>query len=133
MKIKNRSIKFVYLYRDASNYKQWGQVTFPNPEGIDANSLDRRLRRVMMIDSTFMASQVLVPDLFLFNTMLVNEDDHCLHEFDSLEIVNEPSNDGHGRSILEFVRQVERASRLGWEGFVPAPAVEPVRRFRVVL
>jgi hypothetical protein len=133
MKNKNQNIKFVYLYRDASNYKQWGHVTFPNPEGVDPDNLDRRLRAAMMVDSTFMAGQVRVPEVFLFNTMGINEDDHCLHEYDSLEIVQERANDKQGRSILEFVGEVERAALRGWEGFVPAIALTTVERFKLLL
>jgi hypothetical protein len=120
------------MYRDASNYKQWGQVTFSNPEKAGTENLDYQLRRAMMIDSTFIASQIRVPDVFLFNTMRATEDDHCLHEFDSLEIGGERSNDHYRRSILEFVREVERVALHGWEGFIPSSIIH-IRKFKLVL
>lgn len=133
MTTQDRNVKFVYLYRDASNYKRWGDVTFVNPEGLDADNLDGRLREAMMIDSTFIAGQVRLPDVFLSDTTRLNEDDHCLHEFNSLEIVDERPNDKYRRSILEFVREVERMARHGWEGFVPTAMVTPSRRFKLLL
>jgi hypothetical protein len=111
---------FEYLYRDASNYKQWGRVTFEDRGGLGLDSLDRRLLRAMMIDSTFVADQIRLPEIFLFSSWHVDVDDHCLHEFNSLEIVAQPPNDLHQRSILQFVQEVERASVQGWYGFVPA-------------
>jgi hypothetical protein len=133
MTTTDRNISFVYLYRDASNYKQWGQVTFANLQGDDADDLALRLRRAMMVDSTFIAGQVRVPSLFLFETMPMNDDDHCLHEFDSFGIVDEHPNDQHGRSILEFVQEVERVARKGWEGFVPGPNRSPMKRFKFLV
>jgi hypothetical protein len=32
------------MYRDASNYKQWGQVTFSNPEKAGTENLDYQLQ-----------------------------------------------------------------------------------------
>ena len=134
MKTTKRNIKFAYLYRDASNYKQHGNVVFTIPQRFNTDNLDHRLRQAMMVDSTFIADQVRVPNLFLFDTMPMNEDDHCLHEFESLEIVNERPNDPHERSIVEFVREVERAALQGWEGFVPSPtAITPSERFRFLV
>jgi hypothetical protein len=133
MTMKKRNIQFSYLYRDASNYKQWGHITFTNPQGLDACDLDRRLRFVM-IDSTFMADQVRIPNLFLFDTLPVNQDDHCLHEFDSIVIVDEQPNDRHERSILEFVQEVERVALQGWEGFVPGlDILFPTKRFKFLI
>jgi hypothetical protein len=133
MTTKNRSIKFVYLYRDASNYKQWGDVTFANLDGLDLDGLNRRLLRAMMIDSTFVADQIRVPDIFLFDSFPINQDDHCLHEFDSLEIVGERPNDRYRRSISEFVREVERVSIRGWEGFAPKFTAAPLQRFKLLV
>jgi hypothetical protein len=133
MTTKKRNIKFLYLYRDAGNYKQRGHIIFSNPQGLDAGNLDRLLRRAMMIDSTFMADQVRVPNVFLFDTLPINEDDHCLHEFDSLEIVDDHPNDQHERSIFEFVQEIQRVALQGWEGFVPGFALMPVQRFKFVV
>jgi hypothetical protein len=36
MTTKKRNIKFLYLYRDAGNYKQRGHIIFSNPQGLDA-------------------------------------------------------------------------------------------------
>jgi hypothetical protein len=133
MTTKNRSTKFVYLYRDASNYKQWGHVTFANLDGFEVHDLDRRLRHAMMIDSTFIADQIRVPEVFLFNTASMNHDDHCLHEFDSLETVDERPNDKQQRSIAEFVREVEHVAAVGWEGFDPELTAATVQRFKLLL
>lgn len=103
---------FNYLYRDASNYKNWGSVTFqgeytPEQEGRMKNAFDMR--------EFFIADQVDVDEVFFTYGELSKEDDHCWHEFDSLELTNEEATDE--RTFEEFVRDVEEASRLGWKEF----------------
>ena len=40
----NSYVKFNYLYRDAGNYKSWGELIFSNPDGLNLKEIDRQLR-----------------------------------------------------------------------------------------
>lgn len=111
------SIKFNYLYRDGSNYKCWGEVIFSNPENLATNEIEEKLFDAFLPDKQFIASQILVPEKFLFTGGNFTEHDHCYHECDCIEFCKEKPTDTLGRSITDFLRAVETASKRGWEAF----------------
>lgn len=106
--------RFHYLYRDASNYKEWGTVTFSGAMA----GLQERLMAALDSHELFIAHQVRVPELF-FEQWPASGDDHCFHEFDSMEPTDAAADDHHSRSIEAFVEEVERAARSGWQVFDP--------------
>ena len=110
-------IKFVYLYRDGSNYKSWGEVVFENYEKIILEEIEKRLTEAFLPDKLFIASQISIPEKFLFLNGKFTKYDHCFHEFDCLEICHEPSTDGLRRTINNFLKDVEEASKQGWIAF----------------
>lgn len=116
----HKSIKFTYLYRDASNYKSWGEIIFSNPEEFALKDVDTQLRKSFDVDGIFTADQVGVPEVFLYSDGNVTADDHCFHEFYSVEASNDESTDVHKRSIKSFVEQVEGESQHGWRVFDPS-------------
>ena len=72
--------------------------------------------------------QVNVPEVFLFDEHQLNPDDHCFHEFDSVEATDHSPTDKYGRSIAEFIREVENEAESGWEVWDPlAPFEEELR------
>ncbi len=73
------NIKFTYLYRDAGNYKKWGEVVFGNPEELTLKLIARDLREAFLQDGLFIAHQVRVPDAFLYVQGDATSDDHCYH------------------------------------------------------
>jgi len=107
--------RFEYLYRDASNFKKWGEVVFA---GGASELLAERLRKALHDGEWFIASQVRIPELFLDGYPLI-QDDHCWHEFHALEAVDTAPDDVENRTITEFVAKVERASAEGWKEFDP--------------
>jgi hypothetical protein len=111
------NIRFNYLYRDGSNYKSWGEVIFSNPENLAINEIETKLLDAFLPDKQFIADQVSIPEKFLFASGEFTSDDHCYHEFDYVEICKEDSTDPLGRSITDFLRDVESASRQGWKAF----------------
>ena len=113
------NIKFIYLYRDAGNYKQWGVVVFRNPEAVPSAEVEQRLRKAFFQNELFIAGQIGVPERFLYASGEATEDDICFHEFDSVETTEEVPNDSANRSIAGFLRDVERASMIRWSVFVP--------------
>src|ERR1044071_3091069 len=111
------NIKFNYLYRDGSNYKAWGVVVFTNPEQLTLVEIEKRLINAFLSDGLFIASQVSIPEKFLFLSGKFTKYDHCYHEFDCVETCKEDSTDSVERSISDFLQDVETAAKQGWEAF----------------
>lgn len=122
-KLKNLLISFNYLYRDGGNYKKWGFVDFNNPEGLRLDEIHRRLEKSFDMGCLFNADQIGVPEVFLFNDeeYSLSADDHCFHEYDSVEVVDASREDINLQycSIDKFVKDVENFSRKGWKVFDP--------------
>ena len=111
------SIKFNYLYRDGSNYKSFGEVIFSNPENLHMNEIEADLLNAFLSDRLFIASQISIPEKFLFVNRSFTKHDHCYHEFDSVEFCEEESTDSLERTITNFLQDVEIVSKQGWKAF----------------
>ncbi len=80
---------FEYLYRDASNYKAWGEILLsgtPSQNDIEA------LLASLESGEYFVAEQVGIPALYQELWELSdgpNSDDHALHEFVALRVASE--------------------------------------------
>ncbi len=113
------TMKFNYLYRDAGNYKKWGEVNFANSEKMTVKEASARLPKAFDSGSLFIASQIDIPEVFLFPEWDLSLDDHCFHEFFSVELSDESPSDKRGRSIKTFIEEVESESNRGWLAFDP--------------
>jgi hypothetical protein len=102
-----------YLYRDGSNYKQWGAVVFRGE--CDATLL-RRLSAALDREEFFIAAQVRLAELF-FDDHPLYADDHCWHELAEVTTTSAAADDLLGRTIEDLVAEVERASTEGWAVF----------------
>jgi len=111
------NIKFIYLYRDGANYKAWNEVVFRNPEQLTLDEIHRRLNDAFLTDKLFIASQISIQEKFLFLDNKFTRYDHCYHEFDSVEFSHENGTDSFGRSITDFLLEVESAAKQGWKAF----------------
>jgi hypothetical protein len=111
------SVKFNYVYRDGSNFKSWGEVIFSNLENLPLNEIETKLINAFLPDNQFIASQISIPEKFLFANGKLTKYDHCYHEFDCVEICQENSTDALDRSISGFLENVEMASKTGWKAF----------------
>lgn len=137
------NVRFLYVYRDNDNYKNYGEAVFSGPElpGEEFSELlsrlDERLRAALRDGELFIAGDVGIPEVFLWDPQAdydpddpeawpsdlapgkyrINEADHCWHEYVGLEAAEEPPTDP--RTVLEFVQAVEQAAREGWKEFVP--------------
>ena len=58
------NIRFEYLYRDAGNFKNWGEVVFANPRDVPVEAIASMADRALIDHSFFVASKVGVPDLY---------------------------------------------------------------------
>jgi|SRR5690348_8345410 hypothetical protein len=118
------NIKFIYLYRDGGNYKKWAEVIFRNPDELSCDFISKRLREAFMQDGLFIAQQIRIPDSFLYTRGEANSDDHCYHEFERVELSADTPDDGRGRSIKQFLAEVQTQSTRGWTAFDPHESVQ---------
>jgi hypothetical protein len=111
------NIRFSYLYRDGGNFKSWGEVIFSNSEDLTVDEIERILLNAFLPDKHFVASQVSIPEKFLFINGGFTRNDHCFHEFDCVEICREDPTDILKRSISDFLQEVVMESKRGWKAF----------------
>ena len=113
------NVKLHYLYRDGSNYKKWAETVFSNTDDLPTDVVMTALSEAFLEDGIFIAHQVRIPEVFLASEDQLTPDDHCFHEFDSVEATSDAPNDPCGRSIREFMTEVAREARHGWRAFDP--------------
>jgi hypothetical protein len=113
------NVKFVYLYRDAGNYKEWAHVVFSNPDRLPLASIDESFRQAFLPDGLFVARQIQIPEIFPFVLGEATSDDHCFHEFGGVEPAGAAPNDQHLRSIAQLIFAAGQASENSWAAFDP--------------
>ena len=94
------NIKFEYIYRDAANYKQFGQIVLHNRARTEIQELTERLRQYL-IDSEFFESQRIdVPKLEVhkFDAEL----DHGWYEFDCFSNTTEALD--RNIDVIDFIK-----------------------------
>lgn len=91
------NIKLNYLYRDYSNFKQYGSVVFENRNDIAIEELTAIIETHLIDGEYFSVDQWNIPNLF-FETR--TEDDHGWHEFQNLELVEEDADYGDIKNFL---------------------------------
>lgn len=109
------NVRFVYMYRDASNYKQHGEVILPNETQRTVEEVDTQIRSLLSDGLFFIARQVQVDERFF---AVVSEDDHPWHEFVVVEATTDPAFDPIPelqRDISIFLKELEQAHRSGWD------------------
>ncbi|MCC7449580.1 MAG: hypothetical protein IT324_19320 [Anaerolineae bacterium] len=114
-----KNIRFNYLYRDAGNYKSYGSVVFKNPNSLSLAKIGARLRKAFFQGELFIAEQIGIADIFLYLDDELTVEDHCFHEFVSVEETTEAPTDPRGRSITTFVKKVEHEAQQGWHAYDP--------------
>jgi hypothetical protein len=119
MKELMSNVKLHYLYRDGSNYKKWAEIVFLGRDGLSIELATKELREAFLSDGLFIAHQVRVLEVFLAAEDHLTSDDHCFHEFASLEATTDAPNDPCGRTIREFLAEVARETKHGWRAFDP--------------
>ncbi|CAB5160032.1 MAG: hypothetical protein F2961_06315 [Actinobacteria bacterium] len=102
------NIRFKYLYRDAGNFKNWGELVFSNPHNINVNLVKALAENVLIDQAYFIASKANVPDLHFneYNDQL----DHSWHQFHMVAQTEEATNDSLGRNIEEFIESLQFAA-----------------------
>ncbi|MDD5174980.1 MAG: hypothetical protein PHQ05_00975 [Sterolibacterium sp.] len=102
------NIRFEYLYRDAGNFKNWGEIVFSNPRDITADLVASMAEKVLIDQTYFVAAKAGLPNLHFaeYNELL----DHGWHEASTFEPTNEAPNDQQHRSIEQFMESLRYAS-----------------------
>jgi hypothetical protein len=103
------NIRFEYLYRDAGNYKNWGETVFSNPNEIECSQLRELITNALIDKEYFVASKVGIADLH-FPTWDSIED-HDWHEFHTVQSTVDCPTDEQGRTVEEFIEVLREASR----------------------
>jgi hypothetical protein len=118
-KTQPTNILLRYLYRDASNYKQYGEAIFSNQSCLLPDEIEKQIRACLRDGEFFIARQVNLEERF-FDAL--REDDHPWHSFERAEITTlapfDPDNwsqKQHRRDIAEFIADLERAHQAGWD------------------
>lgn len=94
------NLKFEYLYRDAGNYKQFGQIVIKNPNGLDIKKINEDIRKKLIDGEYFYPKQIGVPkiEIYAFDP----EMDHEWYEFLNFSISDEtPTEDINVENFLE--------------------------------
>ena len=86
------NVKLCYLYRDAANYKRYGEVVFSNDSELPIQKIKAVILASLIEGEFFHAGKWGLPDLHF--EKWDEETDHCYHEYNEIEETNvEPSND----------------------------------------
>lgn len=101
-----RNTQFNYLYRDASNYKNYGSIVLRGL--VKEPGLIERLTKALDEGTYFVPERIGVPPIDFVTTgkFPPNNDDHPWHEFESWEPTAQKATDQ--RSPEQFVEQVEK-------------------------
>jgi hypothetical protein len=91
-----------YLYRDAGNYKFRGSFVVDGSFHLD------QIEPFLFDSAYFVPERVGLPAL---RPKLINDDDHQLHEFESVEVY---SGKQLGIPASEVLSRFKRAARSGW-------------------
>ena len=99
-----------YLYRDAGNFKNWGEFIFKNKNNIELKLLERKVRKIL-IDGEFFIAEIAGVKKLNFPEH-IRELDHDWHEFHSLEDTEENVNDENNRDIVDFIDDLQHATEF---------------------
>jgi hypothetical protein len=98
--------RFSYLYRDACNYKKFNDVVLSGI--IKENQIEPFLKDKLF----FVPSEVGLPDL---QDDVFSVDDHIWHEFEKIELTEEPANIELKASLL--IRKFQKSFRDNWDEY----------------
>lgn len=100
-----RNIQLNYLYRDAGNYKAFGNEVFSNPDKLSVKEIERQIRTVLIDEQFFDPSRWGVKRLEIAEWD--DELDHDWHEFKSFKITHAEAT--NSQSISDLIRNISLA------------------------
>lgn len=102
------NICFEYLYRDAGNFKNWGEVVFANPNNLKPDELNSLVENLLIDHLYFVTEKADVPSLYFDKH--VSYLDHDWHEFSRFSVTEEIASDSLGRDIDVFIESLKFAA-----------------------
>lgn len=97
-------IRLNYLYRDAGNYKEYGEIIYTNQDSKSIEEIELVIRKNLIEGEFFIPEKWNIPRLSFENYL--PELDHDYHEFESLEVTNESSTENCDiSSLLNLITQ----------------------------
>lgn len=101
------NIQLNYLYRDGSNYKNYGNAIFSNPDNISSEIIEKSICSRLIDGEYFIAADWELPELFFEQP---NQDDHGWHEFQSIELTQ--SNPTSAKTIGDLLKLINHKFKL---------------------
>lgn len=95
-----QTITLNYLYRDSSNYKNFGSANFSNPDNIPIEEIEIIIRLNLIDGENFIAEDWGLPTLYFDEW---TDDDHNWHEFFGIEVME---SQDENVSINEFLNRI---------------------------
>lgn len=99
------NIKLQYIYRDAANYKNYGEVIFSNAEDCSLNTVQKIIYANLIDGEYFYAFEWKLPDKHFKDWDI--EIDLGWHEFLAVELTNEKPTDCFNGTITDFIKEIE--------------------------
>ena len=100
---------FMYLYRDAGNYKKFGETIFANKNNHSAKFLEKQIQSALISHEFFWAEKSKLP--YIGPARYSQELDHGWYELDRVELTDDRPDDEHGRDIDDFIAELGRDSK----------------------
>ncbi len=100
------NIRFEYLYRDAANYKNWGEVVFSNHQQLKPSLIETKIKQ-HLIDSEFFVAEAVKLPLLKFAERIESLD-HDWHQFHAVIPTNEPVDDLEKRDISVLIDSLSK-------------------------
>ena len=99
----SNNIRFSYLYRDAGNYKLFGETIFSNADGLSLIEIETRIKSSLIDAEFFSAEEWGIIPLEFEETD--EELDHGWHEYEGIEMTKKDLT--YVLTMLEFIQFIE--------------------------
>lgn len=96
------NVMFSYMYRDAGNFKQYGELVFANPERLPIAIAEETIGRVLIDGQFFEPTEWSVP--FIYGFAYDPDLDHSWHEV--CELVNTKAMPTDARTLKQFLDEL---------------------------
>ncbi len=91
--VSSMNLKLQYQYRDAGNYKNWGEVVFSNPNQRMVEEVHQLIADTLIDGEFFYSEDWGVPDLHFEEYPWDDDLDHDWHQFQALASTDEIATD----------------------------------------
>lgn len=93
------------LYRDAGNFKNWGEAYFKNEQGLSLDEIEARIQEGLIDGMYFSAEKVGLPTLYFEERS--EQLDHEWHEYDRVREASEDSDGADLADIVDFLKKLK--------------------------